>query len=114
MIRRGHAWSHIPQGAAPDSFPLRRFFDGSVPLPSAHELKRRYLAGENRDDLALLFKAGRTTIVTALRVMGVKVRDSGLTKRPLMINGKRYPGVLAAMKGEKLGHGAIMKGAVFL
>jgi hypothetical protein len=85
-----------------------------MPLPSAYELKARYLGGETRDALAQAFKVNQATVVRALSAMGVKTRDGGLTKRPLRVNGKTYPGVLAAMKGENLGHKALLAAAVFL
>ncbi|PWJ81498.1 hypothetical protein C7441_11030 [Pseudaminobacter salicylatoxidans] len=115
VIRSGSAWQHVGGVSARKErgSPLRKFFDGEEPLPSAIEAAVRYQSGETMEAIAAAYQTTRPTLLRMFRMLGVKARDGGVPKRPLVINGKQYSGVLAAMKGEKISHAALMRQATF-
>lgn len=116
MIRSGKTWLHVdvPRSERDGRANLRRFFDGKTPNVEGHELARRYEAGESRDTLAVAFNTTTVTITRTLKAMGVERRASGKPKRPLILDGVHYDGVLAAMRGSGHGHRYVMKHAEFL
>lgn len=115
MIRSGKTWSHVDGLRWPDGRSnLRRFFAGTEPTDAGRDLARRYINGESRDALAVAFATTPTTITKTLAAMGIERRSGGVTKRPLRFNGRSYPGVLAAMRGERVSRERLMREAEFL
>jgi len=109
QIRSGYLWPHLPVIDAQDEQPFKVFFDGAEPKPIAAELATRYAAGESMDALAEHFGTTRVTIGNALKRLGVQSRPGGLPRRPVVANGRSYPTIAAAMKGERMGYAAVLK-----
>lgn len=114
QIRSRKLWPHVKCTQPVRDIPvLRRFFDGLEPTDEGHQLAKDYQSGKSRDFLAKKYRTTPTTITNTLEAMGVKRRSGGAPKRPLILNGKKYPGVLAAMRGESCGHAYVMSNAEF-
>lgn len=116
MIRRGRTWTHLTAGQPPKNGrkTMRRFFSGQTPTEEGREVAKLYQQGWSRDLIADRYGTTPTTVTNTLAAMGVQRRPGGVKRRPLRLNGKDYPGVLAAMRGEGCSHAHVMKHAEFL
>lgn len=114
-IRSGKSWSHLGLKSTTNGLKnLKRFFNGAQPTLEGEEMARRYQEGESGERLAKSYNTTPVTITRTLKAMGIEMREPGVKKRPLIIEGKEYPGVLVAMRETRKGHAYIMKHAVFL
>jgi len=104
-LRKAHDW--LKSGvrrAVPPAAPVERQFQHRLTDAEIAEVARKYRAGKTVYDLADEFNAHRTTVASALRGAGVKIRMDSMTDAEIDEAVRLYEsGLSLARVGEKVG-----------